>query len=74
MPEQIVPTATEGDLRFAVDPKDDVSVAEAMERFNDLVKNQRRVPVARAADGSHSLLREFDPNVDTIFRPQLRGG
>ena len=76
MPIQIIPTSEEGDVchEFAVD--DETAVKAAMDRFNDLVKNQRRVPVALGQNGEPSrLLREFDPTIErTAFMPQRQGG
>ena len=76
MPIQIIPTGESGhdEVEFAVD--DEAAVKAAMDRFNDLVKNQKRIPVALGQNGEPSrLLREFDPTVErTAFMPQRKGG
>jgi hypothetical protein len=76
MPVQIVPTYEHGDVRhdFAVD--NEAEVAAAMERFNDLVHNQKRTAVALGKDGGQSrVVRKFDPTVEsTIFLTPLKGG
>ncbi len=76
MPVQIIPTREAGDVRhdFAVDDK--AAVKEAMERFDDLVKTQKRTAVALGEGGGDSrIIRQFDPTVEqTIFLPPLRGG
>lgn len=76
MPIQIIPTSEDGDVQheFAVD--DETAVKAAMDRFNDLVKNQKRIAVALGQGGEpSSLLRAFDPTVErTIFMPQRKGG
>jgi hypothetical protein len=76
MPVQIVPTYEDGDVRheFAID--NEAEVQKAMERFNDLVRNQKRTAVALGQDGVGSrVIREFDPTVEsTIFLTPLRGG
>ena len=76
MPEQIVPTHADGDQRFAFKVDNDAEVKVAMERFNDLVKNQKRTAVALGKDGAPGrLIRSFDPTVEkTIFMPQRQGG
>jgi hypothetical protein len=76
MPIQIIPTGESGhdEVEFAVD--DEADVQAAMDRFNDLVKNQKRIAVALGQNGEPStLLRAFDPTVErTAFMPQRKGG
>lgn len=76
MPVQIVPTHEHGDVRYEFDTKDESAVKIAMERFRDLVKNQKRTAVALGDNGEGSrLLREFDPTVErAIFLPARQGG
>ena len=58
---------------FEVDDKE--AVAEAMERFKDLVKNQGYWAVAKRADGSKKVVKTFDPTApETMFMRQLIGG
>lgn len=65
-----------GDTRieFAVD--NEAEVAAAMERFNDLVKNRKKLAFAAGEDGKPATqLKAFDPTVKTtIFMPQYQGG
>lgn len=76
MPVQIVPTYEEGDVRYEFATDNEAEVKTAMERFNDLVKNQKRIAVALGPNGEGSrLIREFDPTVETTaFMPQRQGG
>jgi len=53
-------------------------LAEAMEKFNDLVKKQKNVAAVRtgpAGSGTAELVRDFPPDADEIlFHRQLVGG
>lgn len=74
MPKHIIPTVEDGhtEVEFAVD--DAKAVQEAMDRFHDLVNNQKRMAVAVHPDGTKSKISAFDPNVDMLFVPQRQGG
>lgn len=76
MPVQIVPSRETGDTRYDFKVDDATAVKEAMERFDDLVKNQKRTAVALGQNGQDDrIIRAFDPNVEqTVFLPALRGG
>lgn len=76
MPVQIVPSRETGDTRFDFKVDNEAEVKKAMERFDDLVKNQKRTAVALGQNGQDDrIIRAFDPNVEqTVFLPALRGG
>jgi aspartate aminotransferase-like enzyme len=64
-----------GDTVHTFDPENTEAVREAMERFNDLVKNQKHVAYTPNGDGTAKIAKEFDPTAtETAFRPQLHGG
>jgi hypothetical protein len=64
-----------GHSTFEFDPRNDDQVKVAMERFNDLVKNQKMMASVKTGDGERKLVREFDPaHEDVLFRPQMKGG
>lgn len=67
-------SAQTGHDEKAWDKSDPVSVKEAQARFNELTK-RGYFAARQEADGSHTQLREFDPEAETIvLRPQLIGG
>lgn len=73
MPKQLVMDHT-GHTEHLFDLADKVSVAEAEERFNDLVK-KGFVPAVLKGNGEHEVTRTFDPTAEqTLFVPQLKGG
>jgi hypothetical protein len=68
-------TAEDGDLALEFAPTDKKAVKEAMERFNDLVKNKKMWAAAPGVDGKPGrLVRTFEPGTDLLFMPQLQGG
>lgn len=78
MAVQIIATHADGDQRheFALDDKD--AVAKAMQRFTDLVKNQKYTAYNPGKDGKGaSLVRSFEESLthDTVvLMPQRQGG
>jgi hypothetical protein len=69
-------TREDGDIKIAFDPKDETAVAEAMARFRELTGPDKGMWAAKAGKngGPSALIREFDPEVDVVFMPQLIGG
>lgn len=64
-----------GDLAVTFDPQDKQAVAEAMERFKDLVGKQKMWAASPARDGKPArVVKAFEPNTDLLFMPQLIGG
>jgi len=64
-----------GDTAYRFDPANSAEVKEAMERFNELVKNQRFVAARKVGDGCAELVREFDPaHEEVVFHRPLKGG
>jgi hypothetical protein len=54
---------------------DKTETSKAMEKFNELVKTQKHRAAVKQPDGSHKLVKDFDPNAEEmIFFPQLKGG
>jgi hypothetical protein len=73
MPCQIVMDAT-GDTRHDFDVDDEVSVAQARERFQVLT-DAGFIAAKRTGVGTSELIRRFDPNAqETLFMPRLVGG
>jgi hypothetical protein len=65
---------TTGDTRHAFDNKDEVAIAEAKKRFQQLT-DAGFVAAKRTGVGTSELIRRFDPTVDeTLFMPRLVGG
>lgn len=63
-----------GHTEHAFDPKNMVSVNEAMQRFDELTKKGFRAAEKRG-DGDHEIVKAFDPNArETVFVPPLVGG
>lgn len=75
MPTHRVMTPQDGDKLFEFDTKNDIAVKEAMERFNDLVQNQKMWAALVDDNGKTlSLLKAFDPEANVVFSRQLQGG
>jgi hypothetical protein len=56
------------------DPKDDASVKEAMEKFQELAGEGYQAAV-RTGDGGLKKVKAFDPTAtETVMHPQLVGG
>ena len=73
MHTQIIMDLT-GDTRHYFDAADDVSVAEARRRFQELM-DAGYIAAKRTGSGTSDLIREFDPTAqETVFVPRLRGG
>jgi hypothetical protein len=63
-----------GDSRFEFDPADSAGVAEAMERFNELV-GRGYTAAERTGPGTSRKVTEFDPTAsEVLFMPRLVGG
>jgi hypothetical protein len=63
-----------GDTRHAFDATDDVAVAEAKKRFQELTE-AGYIAAKRTGAGTSDLIREFDPTArETLFMPRLVGG
>lgn len=64
-----------GDTRHTFDPSNAAEVKEAMERFDDLVKNQKMVAAKRTGPGTQEQIRAFDPTAEeVVFHRHLVGG
>ena len=76
MPVLIIPTTEDGDKPFTYAVDDEAEIAAAMEQFNDLVKNQKRIAYALGENGAPGrILKDLDPTVEkTVFMPQRQGG
>lgn len=72
MPKQLVMDHN-GHTEHVFDKADKVSLAEAERRFHELMKSGH-VPAVLKEDGQHEVTRTFNPDVDTLFVPQLKGG
>lgn len=73
MAKQIVMDHT-GHSEHVFDKANKVSLAEAEERFNALIKKGYRA-ARTVSEGQHELIRSFDPNAEqTLFIPHLKGG
>jgi hypothetical protein len=73
MHTQIIMDLT-GDTRHYFDATDDVSVAEARQRFQELM-DAGYIAANRTGNGTSDLIREFDPTArETLFMPRLVGG
>jgi hypothetical protein len=73
MPKQIVMDAT-GDTRHDFDVEDEVAVAEARKRFQELTE-AGFIAAKRTGLGTSELIRRFDPSAEeTLFVPRLVGG
>ncbi len=73
---QIIDMNRSGDTRhdFAIET-DETAVAQAMEKFNELVGLGKFASVPGPGGASGHLIREFDPTAETIiFRNQIIGG
>ena len=63
-----------GHSTFEFDPKNSAAVAEAMERFEALIK-QGYTAAERTGSGTQRKVTKFDPNrTETMFHPRLIGG
>ena len=64
-----------GHTAMEFDAKTKDGVSEAMERFNELVKEHKYTAAARVGDGQFKIIRSFDPTAtEIILHPQLQGG
>lgn len=74
MAVQIVLDET-GDTRHQFDPADARALGRAERRFRELTGRGFRAVALHPGEGKGTLLREFDPTVEsTLFVPQLLGG
>ena len=63
-----------GDTRYDVNPKDALSVKQAMERFDQLIA-EGFTAAKKTGPGTSEVTREYDPTAEeTIFIPRLQGG
>ena len=68
-------TTKDGDLKFEFRTDDAEAVKVAMERFDDLVKNQKMwAAEPPKGDKPGRVLQAFDPEADVVFMRQLQGG
>jgi hypothetical protein len=73
MHTQIIMDLT-GDTRHSFDAADEVAVAEARRRFQELM-DAGYIAAKRTGNGTSDLIREFDPTArETLFMPRLVGG
>lgn len=75
MPSLKIMTAQDGHKEIKFEKENQVSIAEAMKKFNYLVKRKKSVAYAIdpiTKDGSQ--IKEFSPDVDIVIHPQLGGG
>jgi hypothetical protein len=65
-----------GHSTIEFDPKNEVDLAAAMARFNELVVEKGFRAATRSAPGAEPVvIKTFDPDVyETLFFPQYRGG
>ena len=50
-------------------------VKEAMEKFNELVKGEKKVAAVKEGEGKSRLIRSFDPNAEeVVFHSPMAGG
>ena len=64
-----------GHSEVAFDPKNVVSVEEAMARFKELTEGKKYRAAKLNPNGEHEVIKEFDPNIEqTLFMPPLMGG
>jgi hypothetical protein len=55
--------------------KSKAGIKEAMEKFNELVKGEKKVAYTRNAAGKTAHVRQMDPSADeTVFFNPLAGG
>jgi hypothetical protein len=65
---------TSGDTRHEFNSADAAAVAEAEDRFNQLIGAGFTAAVRRG-EGRSELIRRFDPAAEvTVFFPRLQGG
>lgn len=62
-----------GDTRHAFEAGDSAAVADAMARFDRLVK-AGYTAAERTGQGASKLTRSFNPDAETLFIPRLQGG
>jgi hypothetical protein len=64
-----------GDVRTPWDKDDPVSLAEAEKVFNDLRSKEKRLAAVKNEDGTHTMIKAFDPGAKEIkmFRPLIGG-
>ena len=64
-----------GHSTFEFDRANKVSLDEAMQRFDELVKERGFTAAVKTGDGRHEVVRNFDPGAEeTIMFPRLKGG
>lgn len=65
-----------GDVRTPWNKDDPVSLAEAEKVFNDLRSEEKRLAAVKNEDGTHTMIKAFDPNAKEIkmFHPLIGGG
>jgi hypothetical protein len=67
---------SKGHSTLEFDKTDPASVKEAMEKFEELVGEQKHTAAVRnAGEADYKLTRSFDPTADeTVFVPAMQGG
>lgn len=74
MPKQLVMDQS-GHSEHVFDRADKVSLAEAMQRFDELVNTKKFAAAVRTGPGELKKVTAFDPNAEeTVFVPPLVGG
>jgi len=70
--KQLIVMDRSGDTRINL--TDEIKVAEAMDRFQELVGGKKYVAVAENADGSKEVTRTFDANRTITLHAPFVGG
>ena len=64
-----------GHTTIEFDPSNTVELAEAMERFDQIVKNGGRAATRQAGQSDYTAIKQFSQSQDeTLFVPQYQGG
>ena len=64
-----------GDTEVAFQRSNAASVKAAMDRFNELVRDQKHWAYKTEKDGSKTIIKSFDETADEILiHPQMIGG
>lgn len=64
-----------GDTRLTWNPTNAEEVAEVREKFDEIVKGLGFLAYTVPTDGSQGeVIREFDPEHNTVLTPQMQGG
>jgi len=74
MTKHKIMTRKHGDLAIEFSPDDEAAVALAKQRFEALIKDGH-IAIAGGKDGQPGcVVRDFNPEDDIVFQPQIIGG